>query len=168
MPKNLEIKACIPSLQSALAACVRIRARRIDTLKQTDTYFNVKKGRLKLREINGRKCELIYYERTNRKGSRYSDYVVIPLEEPRAMKLVCDLLFGVKTIVKKSRILFLYRNARIHIDEVKGLGSFVEFEVLVNRGKEQAKRLMDILILEFGISRQSSIAGSYVDMLTKK
>ncbi len=168
MPKNLEIKASIRSIQTALAICVRIGARRIETLKQTDTYFNVKKGRLKLREIDGKKSELIQYERINRKGRRYSDFVIVPLEKPTAMKVLCKLLLGVKAVVRKRRILFLYKNARIHVDSVKGLGSFVEIEVLVKRGKEQAQHLMDHLVLEFGISRQSSIAGSYVDLLSKK
>ncbi len=168
MPKNLELKASIPTLRSALSVCVRIRARKHSVLNQTDTYFKVKKGRLKLREINGKRFELIYYMRSNLRGSCYSDYVVVPVEEPKAIKTVCGILFGVKTVVKKSRILFLYKNARIHIDAVRGLGTFIEFEVLVHHGKRQARRLMDFLILEFGISKRRSIAGSYADLLLKQ
>jgi adenylate cyclase class 2 len=168
MPKNLELKSSIPALRSALSVCVRIRARKKSILNQTDTYFKVKKGRLKLREINGKRSELIYYKRGNLKGSRYSDYVVIPVAEPKAIKSLCGILFDVKTVVKKRRMLFLYKNARIHIDIVSGLGTFIEFEVLVHHGKRQARRLMDFLILEFGISKQATIAGSYSDMMLKR
>jgi adenylate cyclase class 2 len=168
MPKNLELKASFPAIRTALSTCARIRARKIGVLNQVDTYFNVKKGRMKLREINGKKSELIYYTRNNIRGSRYSDYIIIPVENPKGMKIVCGLHLGVKTVVKKNRILFLYRNARIHIDAVKGLGTFVEFEVLVKRGKRQAKRLMELLVHEFGISKQLIVAESYADMILRR
>ena len=168
MSRNLEIKASVPSLRFALAVSKRIRARRAGMLRQTDTYFNVTKGRLKLREVNGREFELIYYERFNRKGSRFSDYFIVPLQEPAVMRHMCSSLFGVKATVRKHRILFLYKNARIHLDRVKGLGSFIEFEVIVRKGKVQARQLMDFLVLEFGIARKSCIAGSYVDLLSNR
>ena len=168
MPKNLEIKASLPSIRTALATCRRIGARRAGTLLQTDTYFKVTKGRLKLREINDKKFELIYYVRANQRGSRYSDYTVVPVEQPGPTKPVCSSIFGVNVVVRKSRTLFLYRNARIHLDRVRGLGTFIEFEVLVGRGRKQAAQLMDYLVREFGISRRSGIAGSYEDLLSLK
>jgi len=51
---------------------------------------------------------------------------------------------------------------------VSGLGTFIEFEVLVRHGKRQARRIMDFLILEFGISKHTTIAGSYSDLLLKQ
>ncbi|HEY6953440.1 MAG TPA: class IV adenylate cyclase, partial [Bacteroidota bacterium] len=124
--------------------------------------------RLKLREINGRTFELIYYRRKNIKGSRYSDYVIVPLEEPDSMKTVCRDIFGIKAVVRKNRMLYLLKNARIHIDVVKGLGTFVEFEVIVTQGKRQANRLMKLLIAEFGIKKRAVIAGSYIDLVLSK
>jgi adenylate cyclase, class 2 len=167
MPKNLEFKVAVPALTSAVGVCRRLRARRIGTLRQIDTYFAVKKGRLKLREINGKKFELIYYSRSTAKGSRYSDYVIVPLKDPDVIKALCGSLFGIKTTVRKNRALFLYRNARIHLDVVRGLGTFIELEVIVTRGKRQARRLMDFLILEFGLSARSSVAGSYADLMQR-
>jgi len=168
MPRNLEFKAPIHTLESALGVCRRIGARKIGVLVQTDTYFNVRKGRLKLREINGEKFELIYYKRASLKGSRYSEFEVIPVIEADKVKNVCGALFGVKIVVKKTRTLFLCKNARIHIDAVNRLGRFVEFEVLVNHGKAQARHLMDFLIREFSFSKTTSIAGSYADLLSKR
>lgn len=168
MPKNLELKASVPTLRSALATCRRLRARRIGVLNQVDTYFNVNNARLKLRAINGNKFELIYYRRGDVKGSRYSDYVVVALREPTSMKNVCSEIFGVKTVVKKKRTLFLYKNARIHVDTVSGLGSFIEFEVLVDQGKRQARSLMNFLVLEFGITKQLIVGGSYADLMRKR
>jgi predicted adenylyl cyclase CyaB len=167
MNKNLEFKAKCQSLKSAVKTCNRLGARKKGILRQTDTYFKVKSGRLKVREINGEDFELIWYMRENVKGSRYSDFIVVPLEEPKKMKALCRGLFGVRLVVVKHRLLYMYKNARIHIDTVRGLGKFVEFEVIVNRGKNQARQLMDFLIAEFRISKKTIVAESYSDLLLK-
>jgi adenylate cyclase, class 2 len=168
MPTNLEIKAKYPSLVRARKISKTLGARFCGTLKQTDTYFNVKQGRLKLREINRNQLELIYYIRENSRGSRYSDYTVLELRKKEAAKRVLNSLFDTAVVVKKKRDLFLYKNSRIHIDSVAGLGGFVEFEVLVVRGKKQAQQLMLFLCDKFRIAQSSMIAGSYSDMLLKR
>jgi predicted adenylyl cyclase CyaB len=168
MPTNLEIKAKYPSFVQARRISRTLGARFGGTLKQTDTYFKVKRGRLKLREINEKELELIYYRRENARGNRYSDYTVLELQKKEAAKRVLESLFETMVVVKKKRELFLYKNARIHIDFVAGLGGFVEFEVLVVRGKRQAQQLMSFLRSKFGIDSSSLIAGSYSDMLLKR
>ncbi len=168
MPTNLEIKAKYPSLAQARKISRTLGARFSGTLKQTDTYFKVKHGRLKLREINEKELELIYYRRENAPGSRYSDYTVLELQKKEAAKRVLNSLFETMVVVKKKRDLFLYKNSRIHIDSVAGLGGFVEFEVLVVRGKRQAQQLMRFLRSKFGIHSSSLIAGSYSNMLLKQ
>ncbi len=167
MPTNLEIKAKYPSLAKARRISRALRARVCGSLKQTDTYFKVKRGRLKLREINGKQLELIYYRRENTRGSRYSDYTVLGLHKKEAAKRVLDSLFETMVVVKKKRELFLYKNSRIHIDSVAGLGAYIEFEVMVVRGKRQAQDLMTFLRNRFGIDASMLIAGSYSDMLLK-
>ena len=168
MPTNLEIKATYPSLARARKISKTLGARFSGTLKQTDTYFKVRQGRLKLREIDEKQLELIYYRRQNARGSRYSDYTVLELQKKEAAKRVLNSLFETMVVVKKKRDLYLYKNSRIHIDSVAGLGEFVEFEVLVVRGKRQAQQLMSVLRSKFGIDSSSMIAGSYSDMLLKR
>ena len=168
MPTNLEIKAKCSSLVQARKISRTLGARFGGTLKQTDTYFKVKRGRLKLREINEKELELIYYRRENARGSRYSDYTVLQLQKKEAAKRVLESLFETMVVVKKRRDLFLYKNSRIHIDSVAGLGGFVEFEVLLVQGKRQAQQLMSFLQSKFGIDSSSLIAGSYSDMLLKR
>ncbi|MCX6142701.1 MAG: class IV adenylate cyclase [Ignavibacteriales bacterium] len=168
MPTNLEIKAKYPSLVQAKKISRTLGARFSGTLNQTDTYFKVKQGRLKLREINEKELELIYYRRANARGSRYSEYTVLELQKKEAAKRVLNSLFETMVIVKKKRVLFLYKNSRIHIDSVAGLGGFIEFEVLVVRGKKQAQQLILFLRRIFGIDSSMLIAGSYSDMLLKQ
>jgi adenylate cyclase class 2 len=167
MRKNLELKAQYPSLKLAESVCMRLGARRRGILRQTDTYFSAHDARLKLRQINRAHSELIYYRRKNRKGTRYSDFLVVPLTSVKPMNDVCKAIFGVKVVVKKRRSLFLYKNARIHVDSVERLGTFVEFEVIVNRGRKQAERLMSFLISEFQIERKAMIGESYCDLLLR-
>jgi adenylate cyclase class IV len=168
MPKNLELKSLYDSLPGAKRIARAIGAVHKGTLRQVDTYFSVRSGRLKLREIDGEKFELIYYERANAKRSRYSDYRIVPLTEPRFAKDIFRILFGISVVVRKKRTLFLYQNARIHIDSVNRLGTFIEFEVVVNRGKKQARELMRFLRKEFRIDPTSLVGGSYSDMLRRK
>jgi adenylate cyclase, class 2 len=168
MPKNLELKSLYDSLARAKRIARAIGAAHKGTLRQVDTYFSMRFGRLKLREIDGEKSELIYYERANAKRSRYSDYRIVPLTEPRSARDAFRRLFGISVVVRKKRTLFLYQNARIHIDSVQRLGTFIEFEVVVNRGKKQARALMQFLRKEFRIDPASLVAGSYSDMLRRK
>lgn len=168
MPTNLELKARYSSVAHAEHIARRLRARFVGILRQTDTYFRVPAGRLKLREINGKIFELISYRRPNIRSSRYSHYDVYPVELPHSLKRMFFFLFGTLVVVSKTRRLYLYRNARIHIDRVRGLGTFVEFEVQVKHGKRQARRLMRELIKAFSIPRHSTVGLSYSDLLLKK
>ena len=168
MPKNLELKSHYDSLPRAKRIARDIGAVHKETMRQVDTYFGVRSGRLKLREIDGEKFELIYYERANTKRSRYSDYRIVPLTDPHWARELLKALFGIYVVVRKRRTLFLRQNARIHIDSVERLGTFIEFEVVVNRGKKQARELMQFLRREFGIDSASVVGGSYSDMLRRK
>jgi predicted adenylyl cyclase CyaB len=167
MPINLEIKSKYASAPQARRVARNLGARYKGVLRQTDTYFDVRRGRLKLREINDAGAELIFYLRENTKRSRYSDYIVLTLTNKRAAMQLLKSLFDTTVVVRKKRELFLYKNSRIHIDSVNRLGSFVEIEVIVRRGKMQAQSLMSFLRKEFNIVDSSLIGGSYSDMMKR-
>jgi predicted adenylyl cyclase CyaB len=168
MPQNLELKARISSVSEAVRAAHRLNAHAKGVLQQRDIYYKVPHGRLKLRIMKDRSAELIFYNRPNKKGSRYSDYVVLPVDDAVLTNALCTAAFGQKVAVEKKRRLFLYKNSRIHLDEVRGLGTFIEFEVLVKYGKRQAQNLLDVLSKEFAIKPAAIIGISYSDMLLHK
>jgi predicted adenylyl cyclase CyaB len=168
MPRNLELKARISSISEAVHTAHRLKLCAKDTLQQRDIYYNISHGRLKLRVINNRSAELIFYIRPNKKGSRYSNYYVLPVSDPELTNKLCTAAFGLKVMVKKKRQLFLYKNSRIHLDEVLGLGTFIEFEVLVKYGIRQAQKLLKVLSAEFAIKRAATLSFSYSDMLLQK
>ena len=168
VPKNLEIKVPLASTTAAVRTARRIGGRDQGVLHQDDIYYRVRKGRLKLRIINHRAGELIYYQRPDTKGGRQSDYSIVPVPDPDLMDAVLRSAFGVRGVVKKHRRLFLYKNARIHIDTVEGLGTYLEFEVVMNAGKAQARRMLVYLTQVFGVRKETTTAGSYADLLERR
>lgn len=138
--------------------------------EQTDTYFNVPNGRLKLREGNIEN-NLIYYERTNQAGPKSSHFNLVKIEDAKGLKEVLTKSNGIKVVVKKSREIYYISNVKFHIDEVPGLGSFVEIEA-GNRfeeiPKEKLQEQCDFYVKEFGIAAEDLMEVSYSDMLIAK
>jgi predicted adenylyl cyclase CyaB len=164
--RNLEIKATVNSL-----AAVRRRlgvlegATRDASLRQTDWYFRVPKGRLKLRVVGGcRQGELIAYLRPTRAAARTSEFQRLPATDAAATRSLLERMLGRKGCVRKRREVWLYKNARIHLDTVESLGRFIEIEVVVTEGMPQSRALMKELRDVLGISAKDLIAGSYSDL----
>jgi len=165
--KNLEIKAKISNIARYRILCKKIGARYVWTQRQVDTYFRVPQGRLKLREAGNQGSELIYYRRQEKTNTRWSDYDIMPISDPVALKRLLTKAYGVKIIVDKKRSLYQYKNARIHLDQVKGLGSFLEIEVVVKKNTIQAQTLMKLLLLKLNLPQKSFVKKSYSDLLSK-
>lgn len=164
MPRNLELKCRISSLDPAVASARAIGASDHGILVQEDTYFHVSHGRLKLRLHAGGSTELIAYRRPDREGERWSDYRRIDVSAVPGLKEALSLTLGVACVVQKRRHLFLIPEARIHLDEVDGLGSFIEFEV-TNEAESRAREVMEGLCASFGVRMEQGIGGSYSDLL---
>jgi len=162
--KNLEIKARCGNWRRIVKALGKLGARRLAPMRQIDTYFRVPAGRLKLRQFNSKRAELIYYRRPEGRDQRWSDYTILPAAPPARWRGTLEKALGVKAVVDKRRIVYLHRNARIHLDNVKGIGRFVEIEVVVRKDAGQARRVMAELLQAFGIPRADFIRQSYSDM----
>jgi predicted adenylyl cyclase CyaB len=160
---NLELKCRLATCAEAHDAARRLGAVLHASLTQTDTYFRVPHGRLKLRSINGTAAELIQYERPDQEV-RWSSYVRVPITDPAALEEALTKSLGVRCVVEKLRTVYLYGTARIHVDDVRGLGSFLEFEV-VETAPKAAAVLMEELRKAFSVRPEAIIGGSYSDML---
>ena len=167
MPSNIELKAYCNDIEEAIKKAEDFGASFTKTLKQTDTYYLISNSKLKLREISGETAELIYYDR-QMKDEWISDYIIANINDSKNLKKILEMLFDVLVIVKKVRKLYLYKNARIHFDEVENLGTFIEFEVIVNDDYNQAVKLFDELKKYFNIGENLIIKKSYSDLLLEK
>lgn len=137
------------------------------TDEQTDTYFHVPHGRLKLREGNIEN-NLIYYERSNQAGPKDSHFQLVKINDAAGLKEVLAKANGIKTVVKKKREIYYIGNVKFHIDEVPGLGSFVEIEagnIVADLSKDQLKEQCDYYLAAFNIKTEDLIKVSYSDML---
>lgn len=163
--KNLEIKCRVARFDGLRRALTVLGAvRQTPLLKQVDWYFGVPAGRLKLRQANGGTGELIFYARPSSRGQRLSVWGRSTVPDVPAMRRVLANALGDAACVRKSREVWLFRNARIHLDRVSGLGTFLEIEVVVTRGTPQARALMDRLIGALALAKAPLIGGSYADL----
>ena len=164
--KNIELKAKCGCLDSVRRQLVDFKAEYRETVEQIDTYFNVPKGRLKLREINGGRACLVYYERPNSTESRFSTYQMWDIPNPVAFKDILSTVLGVKVIVEKQREFWLFGDTRIHLDRVINLGEFVELETVIrNQTKREAWAEHQLVKDALGILDGDLIAESYGDLL---
>jgi predicted adenylyl cyclase CyaB len=167
---NVEVKLRCADLEAARAAALRLGARVVSHEQQVDTYFVTRAGRLKLREIDGARAELIPYLRADHAGARRSDYRVIPVPDAEGTRRLLTELLGVQRVVRKRRELLLWRNVRIHLDRVDGLGTFLELEAVFDgsRDSEPAQReACAWLLRELGLAAEPCIAGSYESLLER-
>jgi len=166
--RNLEIKAVVAKPRALARRVAELPAELASEERQTDTYFRVAPGRLKVRERSGAGSELIFYRRAETSAKRVSDYFLYRLDDPRRLKRFLADSFGIQVVVAKRRAVYLYKNARIHLDRVKGLGHFAEIEVVIDRGERQAQQLMTNLLRRLEIDAADLIRGSYSDMLLRQ
>lgn len=167
---NVEIKARSHDTSFIRNYLLTNKAEYRGTDEQTDTYFHVPVGRLKLREGNIEN-NLIWYERDNLAGPKDSHFCLVKVEDFKGLKNVLTKSNGIKIIVQKKREIYYISNVKFHLDEVPGLGSFVEIEagnLLADLTKDQLKEQCDFYMREFGINNEDLIDVSYSDMLLEK
>lgn len=164
---NIEIKARCSDPSFIRNYLLSQNAELRGTDQQTDTYFNVPNGRLKLRE-GVIENNLIFYERNNQAGPKQSDFRLVKVEDPAGLKAALTDALGQKVVVKKQREIWYINNVKFHIDEVPGLGSFIEIEagnLLADLSREQLQEQCDFYMNAFGIKSDDLVEVSYSDLL---
>ena len=165
--RNVEVKAVDPDPVRTLQRALELGASDEGVLVQRDTYFAVPKGRLKLREQEPGGAVLIAYERPDDAAAHVSDYRLIPVADAGELRAGLEAVAGVRVVVDKRRRLLLWDRVRIHLDEVDGLGSFVELEAVAEPDSELAREheLVAQVRAALGIEDASLREGSYADAL---
>ena len=110
---------------------------------------------------------MVWYARPDEPGPKACDYVLVPVSDPAPLKAALAAALGARGVVRKRREIFLHHNVRIHLDEVAGLGSFLEFEAVLGPGIDDAagRAQLDQLIREFGIQPADLLTVSYGEMV---
>jgi predicted adenylyl cyclase CyaB len=161
---NLEIKARCADLAAARARAAALATEHVGLDHQVDTYFVTARGRLKLRESSLSGGQLVPYLRPDTEAAKRSDYRVIPVEDPVGLKRLLAEILGVHRVVDKQREIFLVDNVRIHLDRVKGLGSFLELEAVFDgsaAAEAEQQRKVEGLMQELRVAPGDLLATSY-------
>jgi adenylate cyclase class IV len=85
MARNIEIKARVPDLATFRAKAASLASGPKQIINQTDTFFVVSRGRLKVRAFSDGSGELISYERADQQGPKESVYTRVACEDARAI-----------------------------------------------------------------------------------
>ncbi len=168
MGMNLELKAKLSDFSATKYKVEAIKSIHFEADDfQKDTFYNVPNGRLKLRESSFYGSILIPYFREDGNDAKPSDYSLIEITDTKSLHRIFSKMFGVKIVVEKTRLIYLYENVRIHFDRVKDLGDFIEFEAVLSPGYDQidGQTKIDWLKNYLNIRVSDLISIAYADML---
>ncbi len=170
MARNIEIKAAVPDLDAVRRLAAAIASKPPRVIQQTDTFFAVPDGRLKVREFADGSGELIAYSRPDVSGPKTSRYSIVTCADSRALVAVLEQVLPVKGRVVKRRELFLVGRTRIHLDRVDALGPFVELEVVLrdDESDEAGAREAWELMRRLGVLEEQLVPDAYVDLLERR
>jgi adenylate cyclase, class 2 len=170
MPLNFEFKARANDIHRLEEILLKQNPLFIGEDRQTDTYFRVAFGRLKLREGIIENA-LIHYERTNTAAAKESKVLLYQHQPNASLKEILIAALGIKVIVDKKRRIYFIDNIKFHFDEVKELGTFVEVEAIDKDdsiGIEKLKHQCAECIALLHIDKNDFVAESYSDLLLAK
>ncbi len=167
--KNVELKAVIDDPEKVRRKAEELGASFKWTALQVDRYWTVPRGKLKLRQQEGAGAELIAYMRPDEAQAKVSEYVIYRSQDGDRLAETLSRVLVSDVVVRKRRTLYLWQNVRIHLDEVEGLGSFIEFEaVTAESDLESAQEKVSQLISYFHITPAMMISGGYADLMKQK
>jgi adenylate cyclase class IV len=178
--RNLELKVPVTpdGLDAARARLEALTCQPLLRLHQVDTYIQVPQGRLKLREFRStddpariERAELIAYERPGEATSRWSAYHVVPVAASAApgLRAALEITHEPLATVEKVRLVGIVGHTRVHLDEVSGLGAFIELETVISgQSDAEARAEHDQVIALVGLDRTTAIPGSYSDLLMRR
>src|SRR5262245_42462670 len=121
----------------------------------------------KLRQLSAERGELIRYDRPDQAGTKRSVYSVVPTDRPADLRDLLAQALGLCGEVRKRRLVYRAGQARVHLDEVEGLGAFLEVEVVLRPGQQAAdgERCADELRRQLDVLPEDLVEVAYVDLL---
>jgi predicted adenylyl cyclase CyaB len=170
MASNIEIKAVLKNRTRVEAIAAGLSNAGPEVIPQEDVFFSCQGARLKLRILGRDRGELIRYERSNIADARCCKYEIARTSDPLILLEILTKTLGRIGLVKKVRTLYLIGQTRVHLDQVSGLGDFLELEVVLRAGQPEAegKAIAERLLSNFEIEKQDLIGEAYFDLLVHR
>jgi len=167
MSRNIEIKASYPNLEEATERLKKLPVQFEGVDEQTDIFYRVNSGRLKLRRSKLYGDLLIPYLREDQQQPKSSEYVLIAVSDADQIEKLLSQILGVDKKVHKFRAIYHFQNVRIHLDQVDGLGTYIELEAVVRNENDTgaSRERINFLMKQLHICPENLIAKAYVDLL---
>ncbi len=167
MPANIEIKARVLDPDDFRRSAAMLSDTPTQVIPQDDIFYKIARGRLKLRILAQDAAQLVYYTRRDDAGPKRSDYQILEVRDVEGMRSLLENALGVRGVVRKTRHLFKVGQTRIHLDDVAGLGTFAELEVVLREGQSdtEGQRIAESLMRKLGIAAEDLIEGAYIDLI---
>jgi predicted adenylyl cyclase CyaB len=167
MPANIEIKARARDFKRQQGIAASLATEPAEVFNQVDTFFNVPIGRLKLRELQPDRGQLIHYLRDDIAGPKESTYSITATHEPAKLRALLTAALGVCGEVRKRRTVYHVGQTRIHFDDVERLGMFLELEVVLQaeQVREEGMAIARSLMRQLDVAESDLIDRAYIDLL---
>lgn len=173
--RNVEIKAKIKDYDKICKVAERLSNGPPTLIKQSDTFYTVNTGRLKMRFYEDSAATLVRYDRDDEIGPKCSNYELLQFsaaenDKAKLLDVMLQKCLGARGKVVKQRKLYMVGETRIHIDTVENLGNFMELEVVLRpeQSVEEGQEIANKLQTELGVNNEDLIECAYIDMLNKK
>lgn len=167
MAKNIEIKARARDFEQQLATAKTLCDGATFVLDQRDVFYRCHDGRLKLRFENDDPPVLVAYHRPDQDGPKLSDYLLYESRDGQQLDATLAKVLGRLGVVCKHRRVYMVGQTRVHMDQVEGLGDFIELEVVLetDQSTEEGTAIAQQLMRQLGIRKEDLLTGAYFDML---
>jgi len=172
---EVEVKAICANLKEPEEVLIGKRAKFSETLHQVDVYYNapnrdlrLTNEYLRLRFSQGDKKGVFAYHRNLSRG--VTEEYEVKISDLRIFKRILSAL-GFKKLgkIEKRRITYELGNYKISLDDVKGVGKFVEVETQCEEKEAPHKRSLCLDLLEsLGISHEKQVNIWLSDIATGK
>jgi len=168
----VELKARIEDVDEVRDRLLRLGAQYVGKFHQTDTYFKVPEGRLKIRENEGQDhVDIVFYDRPDIPEIKKRRVLLVRAQPPATAEKLLAPLFKIKVVVSKIREIYMLEGTRVYLDVLTELGTFIEFELSTKDEMGEIKRSRSILAnlcKKLGIKEEQLEALSYSGLLIKR
>jgi predicted adenylyl cyclase CyaB len=170
VPANIEIKARARDFVEIRRRAETLSDTPVEVIPQEDTFFITPRGRLKLRVLASEPAQLVWYARNDQSGPKRSNYQIFETNNPEDLKSVLAAAYGIRGVVRKIRYLYLVGQTRVHLDDVEGLGQFMELEVVMRPGQSDAEgeMIVEDLMQKLGVEQGDLLEGAYMDIIESR
>ncbi len=170
---EVESKFRSPGNEKVDRALVHLGAKKIASLEMEDVYFSHPSrdfGKtdeaLRLRKFEGG-AELTYKgPRMHTESTKAREEITLKIDNPLSAQRIVERL-GFKEFcgIRKKRDSYLLDKLRVDLDDVDGLGEYVELEVLTE-SPERAEQLFDLARRELGLDKPERL--TYLELISEK